>query len=160
MTYHSPSQKVETFNLFLDRLQLNQDYINDIKPYSTVLTGNCRSSEWWAEDTELQEGTALDELIESNNLFQLIDQAIHIRVNSRSCIDLIITHQPNLFVDNRVHPSSEKHCHHNIMFGKMNLFVPHPPPYKTKVWDYSKAKKKDANIHLFQALIGQQRLAH
>ena len=75
VTYRSPSQKAEHFHLFLDKLQLTLDYINDIKPYSIVLTGdfNCRSSHWWAEDTELPEGTALDELIESNNLFQLID---------------------------------------------------------------------------------------
>ena len=83
----------------------------------------------------------MDELIESNNLFQLIDQPTHIRGNSRSCIDLIITDQPNLFVDNGVHPSLDKHCHHNIIFGKMNLSVPHAPLYKRKVWDYSKADK-------------------
>ena len=81
VTYRSASQKAEDFHLFLDKLQLTLDYINDIKPYSIVLTGdfNCRSSHWWAEGTELPEGTALDELIESNNLFQLIDQPTHIR---------------------------------------------------------------------------------
>ena len=139
VTYRSPSQKAEDFHLFLDKLQLTLAYINDIKPYYIVLTGdfNCRSSHWWAEDTDLPEGAALDELIESNNLFQLIDQPTLIR---RS-IDLIITDQPNLFVDNGVHPSSDKHCHHNIIFGKMNLSVPHAPPYKRKVWDYLKADK-------------------
>ena len=55
--------------------------------------------------------------------------------------NLIFTDQPNLFVDNGVHPSSDKHCQHNIIFGKMNLSVLHPPPYKRKVWDYSKAEK-------------------
>ena len=46
VTYRSPSQKAEDFHLFLDRLQLTLDYINDIKPYSVVSTGdfNCRSS--------------------------------------------------------------------------------------------------------------------
>ena len=143
VTYHSLSQKAEDFHLFLDKLQLTLDYINDIKFYSIVLTGdfNCRSSHWWAEDTELPEGTDLDQLIKSNNLFQLSDQPTHIRGNSRSCTDLIIIDQPNLFVDNGVHPSLDKHCHHNIIFGKMNLSVPHAPPYKRKVWDYSKADK-------------------
>ena len=71
VTYRSPSQKAEDFYLFLDRLQLTLDYIKDIKPYFIVLTGdfNCRSSHWWTEDIELSEGTALDQLIESNNLF-------------------------------------------------------------------------------------------
>ena len=39
VTYRSPSQKANDFHLFLDRLQLTLDYINDIKPYSIVLTG-------------------------------------------------------------------------------------------------------------------------
>ena len=75
MEYRSPSQKAEDFHLFFDKLQLTLNYINDIKPYVIVLTGdfNCRASHWWVEDTELPEGTALDEQIESNNLFQLID---------------------------------------------------------------------------------------
>ena len=47
VTYRSPFQKAEDFHLFLDRLQLTLNYINDIKPI--VLTGdfNCRSSNWW-----------------------------------------------------------------------------------------------------------------
>ena len=57
VTYRSPSQTAEDFHLFLDKLQLTLDYINDIKPYSIVFTGdfNCRSSHWSAEDTELTE---------------------------------------------------------------------------------------------------------
>ena len=159
VTYHSPSQTAEYFHLFLDKLQLTLDYINDIKPYSIVFTGdfNCRSSHWWAKDIELPEGTALDEVIESNNLFQLIDQPTHIKGNSRSCIDL--TDQPNFFVDNGVHPSLDKHCHHNIIFGKMNLSVPHAPPYKRKVWDYSKQTNMQY-VHLSQALFGWQLSAH
>ena len=82
----------------------------------------------------------MGELIESNNLFQLIGQPTHIRGNSRSCIDLIITDQQNLCVDHGVHPSSDKQRHHNIILGKMNLSVPLSPPYKRKVWDYSKAE--------------------
>ena len=125
MTYHSPSQKAEDFPLFPDRLQLTLNYIKNIKPYSIVLTGdfNCRSNHWWTEDTELPEGTALEELIESNNLFQLIEQPTHFSGNSRSCIDLIITDQPNLFVDNGFHPSLEIHCHHNIIFGKVKAML-------------------------------------
>ena len=161
VTYRSPSQTAEDFHLFLDKLQLTLDYINDIKPYSIVFTGdfNCRSSHWWAEDTELPEGTALDELIESNNLFQLIDKPTHIRENSRSYIDLIITDQPKLFVDNGVHPSLDKHCHHNIIFGKMNLSVPHAPPYKRK-YGITQKQTKMQYVYLFQVLIGQQLSAH
>ena len=163
VTYRSPSQKAEDFHLFLDRPQLTLDYIKDIKPYSIVLVYsivsgdfNCRSSHWWAEDTELPEGTAIDELIESNNLFQLIDQLTHIRGNSRSCIDLIIIDQPNLFVDNGAHPPLDKHCHHNIIFGKMNLSVQHIHLFIRGKYGITQKQKKMQYVHLFQALIGKQ----
>ena len=55
---------------------------------------------------ENEEVVALDEFIESNNLTQLIDQPTHIMNESRSCIDLIITDQPNFLVDYGVHPSN------------------------------------------------------
>ena len=57
-----------------------------------------------------------------------------------SCIDLIVTDQPNIFVDYGVHPSLDPHCKHQITFGKINVSVPSPPPYKRTIWDYSKAK--------------------
>ena len=38
-----------------------------------------------------------------------------------------------------VHPSLDKHCEHQIVFGELNISLPSPPPYKKTVWDYSKA---------------------
>ena len=45
-------------------------------------------------------------------------------------MDLIITDQPNLFVDFGVHYSINDHCQHQIIHGKLNISVPLPPPYK------------------------------
>ena len=90
-------------------------------------------------DTESPEGAALDEFIETNNLHQLIEEPTNIRNDSMTCIDLIITDQPNLFVNSGVHPSLDEHCQHQIIFGKLNISVPSPPPYKRLVWDYGKA---------------------
>ena len=58
---------------------------------------------------------------------------------SISCIDLIITDQPNLFADYGVNPSVDEHCQHQIVYGKINISIPSPPPYKRTIWDYSKA---------------------
>ena len=60
---------------------------------------------------------------------------------SRSCIDLIITHQPDFLVDYGLHPSLYKACHQEITYGKINLSVPPPPSYKRRVWEY-----KNSNI--------------
>jgi len=91
--YRNPSQNVEEFDEFVSRLQTVIDKIRGENPYSFVLTGdfNCRSAQWWPLDNELPEGRALDELIESNNLYQLIDEPTNIRGESMTCIDLIIT---------------------------------------------------------------------
>ena len=69
-----------------------------------------------------------------------MSQLTHILPNSLSCIDLIITDQPNLFVDFGVHPSLYPKSHHQIVFGTINLSVPRPPPYKRTVWKHDKAE--------------------
>ena len=122
-------------------LELLLDYMRDEKPHCIIFTGefNSRSQQWWPGDIENEEGVALDEFIESNNLTQLIDQPPHIMNESRSCIDLIITDQPNILVDYGVHPSLYKMCHHEIKYGKINLSVPPPPSYERKIWEYNNA---------------------
>ena len=132
VTYRHPNQISDEFNLFLDRLQLTGDRIKNCKPHCIVITGdfNCRPKHWWPGDVELPEGSALDEFIESNNMSKLIDEPTNIRTTGMSCIDLIITDQPNLFVDFGVHSSSDNHCQYQIIHGKLNISVPTPPPYK------------------------------
>ena len=100
---------------------------------------NSRCKQWWPEDNEDHQGIALDEFIESNALFQLIDQPTHILENSKSCIDLIITNQPSPFVESGVHPSLFTGCHHEIISGRVAVSVPHPQPYKRRMWDYKLA---------------------
>ena len=78
-------------------------------------------------------------MIQSKNLSQLIDELTHIINDSSSCIDLIITSQPFLFVEDGIHPSLFKNCHHKIVHGKLNLSVPPPPVFKPKLWDYNNA---------------------
>ena len=62
------------------------------------------------------------------------------------CIDLIITDQPNLFVDFGVHPSLDNHCQHQIIHGMINISVPPPPPFKRKIWYYVRAKKDQIKL--------------
>ena len=109
--YRSPSQSSDQFETYIDSLQLMLDLIRNETPHAVVLTGdfNCRSSQWWDLDTESPEGAALDEFIETNKLHQLIEEPTNIRNDSMTCIDLIITDQPNLFVNSGVHPSLDEH---------------------------------------------------
>ena len=90
------------------------------------------------EDIEQPEGTALDEIMETNGLYQLIEEPTNMRNEGCSCIDLISTDQPNMFIDYGVHPSLDEHCQHQIIHGKLNVSLPSLPPYERKIWDYSK----------------------
>ena len=123
--YRHPDQTSDEFDSFLDRLQLTIDRIKSCTPHCIVITGdfNCRSKQWWPGDVELPEGLASDEFIESNNLTPLIDEPTNIRSTGMSCIDLIITDQPNLFVDFGIHPSLDNHCQYQIIHGKINLLL-------------------------------------
>ena len=78
------------------------------------------------------------------NLDELINEPTHIRDDgSQSCIDLICTDQPFLFVDSGVLPSLDPHSKHNIVHGRLNFETPSPPPYKRRIWDYEKANVED-----------------
>ena len=133
--YRHPNQTSDEFDLFLDRLQSTIDRIKSCTPHCIVITGDfdCRSNQWWPGNVELHEGLELDEFIESNNLTQLIDEPRNVRNTGMSCTDLIITDQPNLFVDFGVHPSLDNHCQHQIIHGKINISVPPPPPCKRTI---------------------------
>ena len=130
--YRSPNQSSEEFDLFQENLQNIIDNIKDLRPHCVILTGdfNCRSNQWWPGDKNLNEGMALDELFESYNMTQLIDQPTNIESRGISCVDLIVTDQPNLFIDHGIRSSLDNCCHHQIIHGKLHVSVPLPPPYK------------------------------
>ena len=56
-----------------------------------------------------------------------------------SCIDLIFCTNTNVMAKHGVDVSSFEKCHHSIIFGKIDIHVPLPPPYVREVWDFSKA---------------------
>ena len=74
-----------------------------------------------------------------------IDQPTNLGPRSISCVnvDLIITEQPNLFVDCGIHSSLDTCCHHQIIYGKVNISITSPPTYKRRMWDYTKANKDE-----------------
>ena len=143
--YRSPNQSNEDFEEFYHKLQDNLDQIKELKPHCTILKGdfNCRTKQFWPGDTDSPKGIALDELIESNNMTQLIDQPTNLESRGISCVDLIIPDQPNLFIDYGIHSSLDNCCHRQIIHGKVNISIPSPPPFKRRIWDYAKANKDE-----------------
>jgi len=121
--------------LFIDKLQFLIDQLKSEKPRARTLTGayKCRSSQWWPGDTEQPEGNDLDEFIETNNMYQLINESTNIRGDSISYID-----QPVYVVETGVKPSLDNHCQHQLIFGKLSIASPFPPPYRKVALEYSK----------------------
>ena len=74
---------------------------------------------------------------------QLIDQPTNLESRGISCVDLIITDQPYLFIDYGFHSSLDNCCHLQIIHGKVNISIPSPPPFKRRIWDYAKANKDE-----------------
>ena len=70
---------------------------------------------------------------------QVINEPTHILDNSKSCIDLIFTSQPNMTMDPGVHPSLHSNCQHQIISAEFDLKVFYPPPYERTVWHFSRA---------------------
>jgi len=59
-----------------------------------------------------------------------------------SCIDLILTDQPNVVMDSGVRPSLDPTVKHQITFCKINFKFPPLPNYKRKVWHFNGPRGK------------------
>ena len=139
--YRSPSQSQNEFQVFMNNFELMLSKMSDENPYCVIVTGdfNCRSSHWWENDIDNEEGKLFEPFSSDLGLHQLISEPTHFIGNSRSCIDVILTDQPNLFLESGVYPSLHEQCHHQIIYGKLSIKNPAPPPYQRKIWFYDRA---------------------
>ena len=73
-------------------------------------------------------------------LSQVISEPTNFDPNKNpSCIDLVITDQPNLILDSGTHASLDQYCHHQIIYCKVNFKFPPPPPLDRKIWHFNRA---------------------
>ena len=85
------------------------------------------------------EGTELEELFTLLGLSQIISEPTNFEPRKNpSCIDLIITEQPNLILDSGTRHSLDPFCHHQIIYGKINFRIPPSPPCERKIWHFNR----------------------
>ena len=139
--YRSPSQNQDEFKNFCTNFDILLNNINDELPLSSIVTGdfNARCSRWWKNDMTNLQGQELDSLTLSAGYNQIIDKPTHVINTSMSCIDLIFCTNQSVISSHGVDVSIFDKCHHNIIYGKINIRVPLPPAYVREVWDYQKA---------------------
>ena len=144
--YRNPIFKANSaeFTKFLDNFKNLYGKVKLENPYACFFTGdlNAHTQMWFPEGDTNAEGVLIDELLTSLNLKQLISDPTHyFRDDCRpSCIDLIITDQPNLVLDSGVRSSLDPSVRHQIVFCKLNFNIPPPPSYKRRIWHFNRAR--------------------
>ena len=79
-------------------------------------------------------------MLTSLNLSQILSEPTNFTPGKNpSCIDLIVTDQPNLILESGTRPSLDQKCHHQIIFSKINFKIPPPPPISRRIWHYNQA---------------------
>ena len=142
--YRSPSVKhnAPQFEMFLKNFKTLNSAIQAENPYAVFYTGdfNGHSQIWWSDGDTTPEGRKIEEMLTELNLSQLISEPTNFTPGKNpTCIDLLITDQPNLILNSGTRPSLDSKCHHQIIHGKVNFKIPPPPPTERKIWHYNKA---------------------
>ena len=148
--YRSPSQKQDEFQKFKSNLEMNLDALSTNNPFLKVMIGdfNAKLSHCYLTDITSFEGSEINFLTSQFAVSQVIKEPTHILDNSKSCLDLILTSQPNMIMDSGVHPSLHSNSQHQIIYAKFDLKVFYP--YGRTVWHFSRANsdhiKKTINL--------------
>ena len=139
--YRSPGQTQSEFDNFIINFELLVSKVRAENPFGIIIMGdfNCRSTQWWENDIENNEGKLFEPVTSDLGLHQMISEPTHLMGDSKSCIDLILTDQPNLIIESGVHQSLHEHCHHQIVHGKLSVSNIALPSYTRKIWYYDKA---------------------
>ena len=139
--YRSPSQNQAQFQDFIHNFESLVSKIADESPHCMIITGdlNCRSTNWWEGDIDNEEGISLEASTTDLGLYQMISEPTHFMGSSRSCIDLVFTDQPNIFLETGVHPSLHEQCHHQIIYGKLAMNNLPPLSHNHRLWFYDQA---------------------
>ena len=111
-------------------------------PLTMFFTGdfNAHSQLWWPDGDTTHEATEIDELFTKLGLFQIISEPTNFEPNKNpSCIDLLVTDQPNTILDSGTRASLDSYCHHQVIHCKVNFKIPPPLPSERKIWHYNRA---------------------
>jgi len=135
--YRSPFFKRGSpeFQDFLLKFEELHSKIKAENPFVMFFTGdfNAHSTSWWPNGDNNPEGIDIENLLTKLSLSQLISEPTNFEpLKTASCIDLLITDQPNIVLDSGTRDSLDHHCHHKIIHGKINLKIPPPLPFLKK----------------------------
>ena len=111
-------------------------------PFAMFFAGdfNGKSQVWWPDGDETPEGREIEDMLTSLGLSQLISEPTNFEPGKKpSCIDIIVTDQPNIVLDGGTPASLDPFCHHQIIYCKVNIRIPPPLPFDRKIWHFNRA---------------------
>ena len=137
----------DQLNNFINHFKEMCNKITNISPYCIVHLGdfNAHNSHWWQGDSTDNPGDFLEGIFDDSDLHQLVNEPTHFSGNSATCIDLVVTNQPNLINECSIKPSLHTTCHHQINHVEININNPPLPSYKRKLWHYNRANVQAIN---------------
>ena len=142
--HHGNDNQLNSFiNCFKDMC----NKITNTNPYLILHLGdfNAHNTHWWQGDTTDNPGDFLEGIFDDSDLHQLVKEPTHFSGNAATCIDLVVTNQPNIINDCSIKPSLHSTCHHQINHIEVNINNPPLPPYKRKMWHYNRANTNAIN---------------
>ena len=128
-------------NAYMQNLELSMKNIKSQSPFCSFFIGdfNCHNKAWLNTDKTDIQGELLNDIIVENGFQQLVNEPTHFMGNSNTCIDLVITDQPNLVNECCVIPSLHNRCHHFLNHTEINIANTPPPAYYRRIWHYNRA---------------------
>ena len=122
-SYRRNGQTQQEYTSYCEKIGEMLDKIDSENPFSIILTGdfNAHNKKWYSEGKTDKFGQDMQEIFEKHCLYQTVNQPTHITGDTKTCIDLVCTDQPNLIMNNEIHPSLHDKCHHQVNYIKFNL---------------------------------------
>ena len=88
----------------------------------------------WPDGDETPEGQEIEAMLTSLGLSQVIAEPTNSDPGKKlSCIDHIVTDQPNIILDCGTRSCLDPLCHHQIVYWKVNFRIPPPSPFERKI---------------------------
>ena len=112
------SPEFQDFLSNFENLYLN---IKTENPLAMFFTGdfNAHSQFWWPGGDTTLEGAQIEDLFTKLGLSQFISEPTNFEPHKNpSCIDLVVTDQPNIILDCGTRVSLDSYCHHQIIHCK------------------------------------------
>ena len=135
--YRPPGASAREAQHFIDTFQTTLNNIFFDAPESFFILGdfNDKCILWNDDHSGSELGNKLKNLVESNNLFQVIQEPTHLSPDSISTLDLILTDSPGYILDSGTGAplGDPYHC---LIYCKVSIFQPVKTCYTREIWKY------------------------